>query len=134
MNEKLSYFDALEYARNELSERIPAGFFENKPNYSMEDLIDNCWNEANRLYGMDPTPGGQLEDILESGIDGYLPYCYIPDGRTSLFNTLGYNSEVHEYNLWILFEYLKGDGIGTIEFIPTVPDKSRVDELCGLTD
>lgn len=129
MNEKLSYFGALEYARNELSEQIPTRFFDNKPNYSMEDIIDKCWDESDRLYKMNPTPGGKLEDVLQSGLDGYLPYCNIPDGRTSLFNTLGYNSEVHEYNLWILLEFLMNDGVGGLDFLNTIPSKERVNEL-----
>jgi hypothetical protein len=133
LDSDMKYFEALEFARNELTQKIPTGFFEGRYELSMKDLMDGCWKEASRLYELNPTPGGKLEDILDSGYDGYLPYCYEPDGRTSLFNTLGYNSEVHEYNLWILYEFLKSGGMGELNFLPTTPNTDRVDKLCGIT-
>jgi len=128
----MGYFEALEFERNRLEEKIPFGFFDDKPEMSMINLIDECYELAHNLYIKNPTPGGKLEEVLDEGLDGYLPYCGLPDGRTSLFNIMGYNVLVHEYNLWVLYGFLKEGGRGELEFIPTIPKSEDVDKLCGL--
>ena len=130
--EKMKYFEAIEAERSEREALIPSDFFESRTEMSMEDLIESNYELLNTIVNGEITHSqigtDTMNDLIEEADDGYLPYCFKHSGLTSILNNMAYSTLIHEYNLWVLNDYLR-DTIHSLPFILLAPNTDRIDEL-----
>jgi hypothetical protein len=131
----MTYFEAIEAERSEREALIPSDFFESRTEMSMENLIESNYELLNTIVSGETTHSqlgtDTMNDLIESADDGYLPYCFEHSGLTSIVNNMAYSTLIHEYNLWVLNDYLR-DIDHSLPFILLAPNTDRIDKLAGI--